>query len=178
MNNIEVEVRTFISKEKYQELKEFFNKNAKFIKHDNQETHYFDLGEDIRIQKNNYFAKIWFKKGKIHDDSRKELEVKFDKEDFNKIAEIFKSINLKTSIKWFRERYEYKWQDITVDLDYTRGYGYILELEKLTQESESKKTHKELTEKLKELGLEITPKKEFNKQFKYYENNWKKLIKK
>lgn len=177
MKNIEVEARTFINKEKYQELKKFFGKNAEFIKHDNQETHYFDCDEDIRIQKNNYFAKIWLKKGKIHDDSREEIEIKFDKDDFDKIEKIFLAINLKTKVKWFRERYEYKWGDITVDLDYTREYGYILEFEKLTKESESKETHKKLTQKLGDLGLEITPKEEFDRKFKYYENNWEKLIK-
>ena len=30
--NIEVEIRSFISKEKYDELMEFFNKNSKFVK--------------------------------------------------------------------------------------------------------------------------------------------------
>ena len=177
MKNIEVEARIFITKQQYKKLKKFFDKNAKFIKHDNQETHYFDLDEDIRIQKNNYFAKIWFKKGKIHDDSREEIEVKFAKEDFNKIAKIFKAVNFKTKIKWFRERYEYKWGSIIVDLDHTKGYGYILELEKITRKSNSEKTYQELIEKIKNLELEITPKEEFAKKFKYYEKNWKRLIK-
>ena len=76
MNNIEVEIRSFISKEKYNELIEFFKKNAEFINEDYQETYYFDTKEDLRIQKNNYFSKIWMKKGKMHDEQREEIEIK------------------------------------------------------------------------------------------------------
>ena len=50
--NIEVELRSFISEEKYNELIDFFRTNAKFVKEDFQETHYFDVEQDLRIQKN------------------------------------------------------------------------------------------------------------------------------
>ena len=40
--NIEVEIRSFISKERYEELLEFFKKEGKFISEDYQETYYFD----------------------------------------------------------------------------------------------------------------------------------------
>jgi len=63
--NVEVEVRSFISKEKYVELLEFFKHNAKLVKEDDQETFYFDCAKDLRIQKNNTYSKIWLKKGKM-----------------------------------------------------------------------------------------------------------------
>ena len=44
--NIEVEARSFITKEKYEEFLDFFNKNAKFVKEDYQETFYFDSEQD------------------------------------------------------------------------------------------------------------------------------------
>ena len=58
MKNIEVEIKCFISKEKYEELLIFFNKNADFVNEDDQETYYFDAEHDLRIQKNNSFSKI------------------------------------------------------------------------------------------------------------------------
>ena len=42
MNNIEFEIRSFISKDKYNELIEFFKNNAEFLNEDYQETYYFD----------------------------------------------------------------------------------------------------------------------------------------
>ena len=82
---IEVEVRSFITKEKYDELLEFFKRNAEFINEDYQETYYFDSDADLRIQRNKFFSKIWLKKGRIHDDFREEVEIKFKKNDFEKL---------------------------------------------------------------------------------------------
>ena len=54
MNNIEAEVRSFISKEQYEKLLSFFKQNAKLLKEDYQETFYFDCESDLRIQRNNF----------------------------------------------------------------------------------------------------------------------------
>jgi uncharacterized protein YjbK len=86
--NIEVEIRSFISKEKYEELLDFFNKNAEFVKEDLQETHYFDCEQDLRIQKNNKGSKIWLKKGKIHDDAREEIEIFTQNESFDNLGKL------------------------------------------------------------------------------------------
>lgn len=174
--NIETEIRSFISKEKFDELLNFFKKNASLIKEDYQETFYFDCDEDLRIQRNNFFSKIWMKKGRIHDDYRKEIEIKFDKDEFEKLEKLFLSLGYNIDIKWFRKRFEFKWEDITVCLDFTRGYGYIIELEKMCSEDTKKQEFEKLKQKLKSLDVEITPKEEFNKKFLYYKENWKSLV--
>ncbi len=68
--NVEVEVRSFISEKQYKDLLDFLKKEGKFLKEDLQETIYFDCKEDLRIQKNKFFSKIWMKKGKMHDNER------------------------------------------------------------------------------------------------------------
>ena len=176
MNNIEVETRSFISNEEYNKLLEFFKENAKLEKEDFQETHYFDTKEDLRIQKSNSGSKIWMKKGKIHDDWREEIEIKLNKEDFEKAKEIFTTIGLKTEIKWLRNRNQFNWNGIKVCLDYTKGYGFIIELEKLTSEDQKEEVFSDLQEKLKELGVKITSKEEFETKFNYYKENWEELI--
>lgn len=174
--NIEVEVRSFISKDKYEELLEFFKKQGKFVNEDCQITYYFDIKEDLRIQKNNFFSKIWLKKGKIHDSYRKEIEIKFDRDDFEKLEKLFLALGFNIKIKWFRKRHTFKWQDIDVMVDYTKGYGYIIELEKMSSKQEKEKTLELLKQKLKILNISLTPKKEFDKKYKYYKENWKKLV--
>lgn len=171
---LEIEIRSFITKEKYQELVNFFKSNSKFLKEDYQETFYFDSKEDLRIQKNNFFSKIWMKKGKIHDEQREEIEIKFPKEDFEKLEKIFLSAGLKVKIKWFRNRMEFLWDDINVCLDYTKGYGHIIELEKISEDNKNEALNY-LKEKLSSLGIEQTPREEFEKKFKEYESNWKNL---
>jgi predicted adenylyl cyclase CyaB len=101
------------------------------------------------------------KKGKIHEECREEIEVKSDKSNFNKLGEIFKNLGHNVKIKWFRKRHTFNWDGIIVTIDYTKGYGYIIELEKMADESTK----------------ELTPKEEFNKKYEFYKDNWKDLVK-
>ncbi len=130
----------------------------------------------MRIQKNNSYSKILLKKGKIHDDHREEIEIKFDRVEFEKLERLFLAIGFKTEIKWFRKRFEFAWQDITVCLDFTKGYGYIIELEKMCSENDKETEYKRLKQILEFLKVKITPKEEFSKKFQYYKKNWKSLI--
>ena len=57
MSNIEVEIRSFLTKDRFDKLLEFFKLNAKLDKEDYQETYYFDCEQDLRIQKNNLGCK-------------------------------------------------------------------------------------------------------------------------
>lgn len=174
---IEVELRSFITKEQYGSFIDFFMKNAKFLGEDEQETHYLNTEQDLRIQKNKYHSKIWMKKGKLHDSQREEIEVKHDKSDFDKISQIFREIGIDTKIKWFRKRHSFNWDDITVALDYTKGYGYIIEFEKLTSDADKDAALELLKNKMKELNIPLTPKEEFDKAYNHYKENWRDLTK-
>jgi len=177
MKNIEVEIRSFISEEKYQELLDYFKKEGEFLGEENQETHYFDTKEDLRIQKNDNYSKIWMKKGELHDDHREETEIKFDTDQFGELEKLFLGLGFGVEIKWFRKRNNFKWKDVDVMIDWTKGYGYIIELEKMSTEEEKDKTLEFLKEKFKELNIPLTPKDEFDKKFKDYKENWRELIK-
>jgi predicted adenylyl cyclase CyaB len=174
--NIEVEIRSFISKEKYEELLEFFKQNSKFVKEDFQETHYFDCEQDLRIQKNNKGSKIWLKKGKIHDDAREEIEIFTEGDKFEDLEKLFNALGYNIQIKWLRKRFQFDWNGIKVCLDYTKGYGYIIELEKLSDEDNKDIILNELKEKLNELKILLTPKDEFDERYNYYKENWRRLI--
>ena len=134
--NIEVEIRSFISEEEYERLMKFFKENSEFLVEDDQITLYFSGNEDIRIQKSKKFAKVWMKRGKIHDEHREEIEVKFKTEEFDKMLKIFTYLGYEIEIKWIRKRNSFKWDDIDVMIDHTQGYGYIIELEKISNEKD------------------------------------------
>ena len=168
----EVEVRSFISKEKYQQLKEFFSKKAKLLEERNEETFYLNSDQDLRIQKTDDGAKVWLKKGKLHDNSRQELEVLFNRDDFKKMKDIFKAIGFEPEIKWERKRMIYNWDGLTCMLDHTKNYGYIIELEKIVDKKETKEVYDRLKEKLKSLGVSITPKEEFDRRYKEYKRKY------
>lgn len=176
MGRIETEIRSFVSKEQFDSLLNFFNKNAELVAEDYQETFYFDSKEDLRIQRNNFFSKIWLKKGDMHDDHREEIEIKFDREEFENLKKLFITLGYSVDIKWFRTRYEFKWNDIKVCLDYTKGYGHIIELEKMCSDDTKDKSLGILKEKLQSLNILLTPKEEFKQKFEHYKKNWKELV--
>lgn len=173
MDNIECEVRSFVDKGQYENLLARFKKEAVFLGEDDQTTYYFDAPCDLRIQKNNHFSKIWTKKGRMHDESREEIEIKFAKEDFEKLEKIMLSLGLNVSIKWFRTRNAFKLDDISLALDHTKGYGYIIELEKMASPDAKDETVRYLKNKMETLGIKITPREEFDQKYQYYKENWR-----
>ncbi len=177
MQNIEVEIRSFLTEEQYKYFLEYFKQNSEFVNEDYQETYYFDGSQDLRIQKNNFYAKIWLKSGKIHDEQREEVEIKFNKEDFIQAEKLFLSLGYKIQIKWFRTRNIFKWQDISVTIDYSKGYGYIIELEKMSDEENKNKDLEYLKNKMTELDIIQTPKEEFDAKYNYYKEHWEELTK-
>ncbi len=173
--NIEVEIRSFISKEKYEELLEFFTAKGELLEEELQETHYLNSEKDLRIQRNDSFAKIWLKEGNIHDEFREETEVRFNKEDFEKIRAILSNIGMETSIKWVRKRHLFDWKGIKVAIDNTRGYGRIIELEKMSTEEKKNEDLEILKETMKELEVNLTSREEFDNKLEEYKKNWRSL---
>ena len=176
MKNIEVELKSFVSEERYQTLLTYFHKEAEFLGQDEQITYYFDCPEDFRIQQSGNYSKICLKKGKVHDYQREEYEVRCAKEDFEKLEKMFSLLGYKPEIKWFRNRHSFKWGDVDVAVDSTRGYGNIIELEKMSDETGKDRALVELREKLNELGIPLTPKEEFTEKFEYYKTHWQELV--
>ncbi len=78
-------------------------------------------------------------------------------------------------IKWFRKRHEFEWEGIKVCLDFTKSYGYILELEKMCTEDAREQTLNLLKERFALLNIPLTTREEFDRRFHYYKEHWKTL---
>jgi len=176
MRNIECEIRSFVTEEQFKKLRAYFRKEAEFLGSDKSVTYYFNSPEDLRIQKNSTHSKVWLKKGKMHDNDREEIEIRCPKEDFEKLKSLFSALGYKVSVKWYRARNSFKWGDIDVALDFTKGYGYITELEKMASEEDKTETLEYLKSKMNKLGLIETPKEDFDKKYEYYKENWRELV--
>ena len=173
MKKFEVEVRSFISNSQYKNLIKRLKKIAKFKGEINEETIYCG-SERLRVRRNDKSSYLILKSGKIHQNFRREIEIKFQIEDFEKMKELFERIGFPIKAVWLRKRKIYQWEGIKVLLDDTKGYGKIIELEKMAKENEKEKVFSELKKKLKELGIKkITSKEVFDKKFKNYLKNWK-----
>ena len=75
-NRVEVEVRTLISLPEYKKLSQKLKRIAKFEKEIREETIYLG-SERLRIRKDQKACYLIFKFGKIHQDSRREIEIEF-----------------------------------------------------------------------------------------------------
>ena len=173
---IEVELRSFLTKEQYDSLVCLFETYGNKIKEDEQITYYFSGAQDLRIQKSKNYSKIWLKKGGMHDDAREEIEIMMPIEEFENLERLFVQLGYEVETKWFRIRKQFLCRDIEVSLDYTKGYGYIIELERLCTEDAKEKVIEELKKKFEEIGLEVTPKEIFDEKYRYYKENWRNLI--
>jgi predicted adenylyl cyclase CyaB len=177
MKNIEVELRSFISDKKYGQLLKLFNKEGKLVSKDNQITYSLNNKNNIRIQKNDFYSKLWIKlsEGNQHDAVHEEVEIRFSKNDFDKMEKAVTLMGFAPKIKWFRKRHTFKWRGINAMVDYTKGYGYILELEKLCNKGEEASALKTLNERIRDLNIKVTPKEEFDKRYAHYKENWRRL---
>ncbi len=174
--SIEVEVRSFITKEQYENLLERMSTEGVEQENTSQVTTYFTGEHDLRIQKSDQSAKLILKAGVIHDRAREELEVAISPVEYPKLQRILETIGFGVDITWYRTRHRFTWKDLTICLDDTRGYGYILEIEKMVEgESETQAAEKSLHALLKELDIQLTPRSDFEKAFSEYQSHWREL---
>ena len=164
----EIEIRTFVTKDKYEQLYDKFIKNEGFVV-DKQLTIYFDFKIDVRLQLSNQGCKVWIKWWKIHDIVREEKEFWFSERDFLKVFEML-SVFFKHKTYWLRKRLKWYVDDIKVCIDYTKGYGRVVEVEKLVDDEKYKeKVKRQLEDFLKNLvKWDISKKEEFQRRYKEY----------
>ncbi len=174
---IECELRALITEAQFNDLLERLKREAMYAGEDHQETYYFSGPHDLRIQRNNFYAKIWLKKGALHDEAREEIEVRCPREEFENLANLFSVLGYEVEIKWFRTRHAFKvMKDISVMLDHTEGYGYIFEVEQICFPEQREHVLALLRETLDQMGISPTPKEEFDKKYAFYKKHWRELI--
>ena len=175
--SIEVEIRSFITEKQYSNLLSKFSREGTVLESDTQETVYFKGEQDFRIQRGERSAKFVLKGGKIHDEAREEIEVTVQPSDFPTLKRMVSLLGYEPDIIWHRNRTQFEWQGISVSLDITRGYGRILELERIVETpTEATRAQAELEHVLAEIGIPRTPRSEFEKAFQNYQTHWRELM--
>jgi adenylate cyclase class IV len=83
-----------------------------------------------------------------------------------------------TKIKWFRIRRKYLLDCVDISLDYTVGYGYIVEAEVIIDNDKNLQNAKEKVYALfNKLNVKVTPEAIFTKKYNDYKMNWSKYTK-
>ncbi len=176
MKNIEVEIQSLVSGKDWVRLRKFFDKKAKFLGEHHDKTSYFEKNGRIRIRIEPRAAYFISKSGKMHDKAREEIEIKFSKKDVLPAEEFLKSLGFPLQIRWSRRRRKYLWDGITVTLDDSKGYGKLIELEKMSDMRGRKTIQEKLLKKFKLLKIPMTSRKILDQRFRNYLKTWRRFF--
>ena len=174
MENIEVEIKTLLTKEQYQQFLAFFSKKGELLDEDDQITYYFDGDKDLRIQQNNSYSKIVLKEGAMNAQQRDETEILCDRDYFEELEHLFTALGYEIKIKWFRHRHSFAWQGITVTVDDTQHFGYMIELEIMSTPENKDTALATLKKKMQVLGLQENPEL-LQRKHEEYVKHWKEF---
>lgn len=172
---IEVELRSFVDEATYARLEKHFRQTGKLTENTRQITHYLEHPVDTRIQLSQNGGRVWQKLGKMHESQRQEFEIKMSRTDAQSALEIFKNLGLGIKVSWFRHRLAFEMNGLSVTLDNTVGYGRILEVEILCEESAAAQSEAKLREFITSLGLAPAQKTDFDAAFAAYVKDWHTL---
>jgi adenylate cyclase class IV len=167
---IEVEKRSFITKNIYDKI---LTKYQKKIITTKQITYYFNGEKDFRIMFMKDKVRLWLKEGHMHDDYRQEYEVLVDKQYGNTLLDMLHALGYSEKIKWYRIRNEFIYEDINITLDYTEGYGYIIEGEILIDDEQRiDKATSKIEKMFNDFDINVSNKQQFTDKYNDYVNNW------
>jgi adenylate cyclase class IV len=173
---IEVELRTFITKTQYDKLLKKYKNN---ITTEKQITNYYNCKQDFRLMETKEYSQLWIKGGNMHDEFRKERIIKFDNTYKQPLKDMLVMLEYDVEIKWYRIRNKMRLlNDIDVCIDFTEGYGYILEVEKIVSNQELvDDAKKKLEQFLLDNKISLCEKIKFTEKYEYYKNNWREATK-
>lgn len=178
---LEIEKRGFLTEEKYNQLIEFFLKNAKNLGQDDKDVIYYIYPDKLlkavhNISKKN--AKISLKMNKIGEGSVfPETEVIFPEKDYEKIKFILdNTTNPEKVMSGIQKRINFVYKDCEFAIKWSKEWQYHFEVEKLVNdESLVADAEKELNSVAEELGIRIMTEDELKEFTKKAEENAKKL---
>ena len=173
--NIEVEHRGLLTKEKFNTLRKFLEKEGKFIKEkDRFSVIYSPRGKetlrihrspiDLRLRITNKKSELVLKYGKWSgSDARKEFSFPIDSAKFGEMTEFIKILGFYYGVLQATKTYVYMYKDIEFAIVQVPGFGYYFEAEILTEKKSIQSANQKIMLILKELGLNVLNDKDFYK---------------
>lgn len=171
----EIEIKSLLTKEKYEELKSILPQKFKQINQDSITTIRFKP-KDIRVRYSNKLNELVFKDGDPTNFSRKEITINLkDKEDCQQMISLLKELGFKDDPSWIKHKEEfivgYDHHEYTLSLQHIENFAYILEAEIMLGDDQTEKepVHiQNLKNILTSLGCIPIEANEFNQKIKEY----------
>ena len=167
------EKRTVISKEKLDELVNYFDNKAAVSATEKQVIYNYHTEEDLRLIRTNKYVKLDLKS--YNGENNKVYITKSQEKD---LIEMLFKIGINVDFKRFRIRHQYMYDNYYISIDENIKTGNIFRV-KVTYEEDDKL--KEVKENVKNLllslDIEDTPLDQFQKIYGKYRSDWADLTK-
>lgn len=170
---MKVEKRTFISKEKYDQLVAFLDQNSVKKKREYQIVNTFRSDHDFRIIVTKHYIKLNLKK---NGRTSEEYNVMINPIYHQDLIGIYQNLGMVITLKRYRIRNQYIYQNLFITVDDVHKYGYVLRVMAEDQETGTK-AEEALTSFLKQQAVTLLPSSEFNERFTTYRLNWPEFTK-
>jgi predicted adenylyl cyclase CyaB len=93
--------------------------------------------------------------------------------DIEQLDDLVLAAGFELEAKWSAARKMYLFKDMTVDVMFSPGYGYVVEFEKvISDESQIEQTRQNLLALMRDFGVEELNAERLNRMFAYYNQNW------
>lgn len=180
VKKIEIEFRSIFDKNRYNELKNFLDINAKNLGEDDKDVFFFIMPDRLlkivnNISKNN--AKLVLKLNKIGKGSDfEEVEIPILQSSFNEMVKLFTNFAITENImQSFQKRQNYFYKGVELALKHSDVWGYHLELEIVINNLNEKQLAEQKIIKIAdELGIKLMTDQELAKFTKNAEEKYKK----
>jgi len=175
-NYVDCEVRVLLNEGQYEGLKARLFGDATLLGEDWEETRYYEGPHDLRIQKTGSRARLLLRQPKAIGSAQERIEIPVAGHQFDDLANFLDALGYKVGIVWHRHRMTFAWGGMSASLDYTKGYGHVLEIKKSVLQEERERVNRELHELLDLLNLRATPKPVLHDRFTWYRMRWRELL--
>lgn len=165
-----VEKRTFIKKDKYIELANYFKTNCTLEANFNQIIYKYKSDLDFRLifDAKNAYLRL---RGVVNHNEDIKIDIKNDQ--IKDLTVVLRNLGMYEETKWYRHRMIFKFRNYTITLDETYQYGYVISISKPINDIEQlNAVHDELDNIFNAFKIKITTKEEFNDRYKYYKIHW------
>lgn len=174
MAKIEVEHRGLLTKEKFDKLKAFFEKEGKFLSEKKRFSLIYTSGSqveddrdvltDIKLRITNKKTELAVKHGKWSGkDARKEFNFFIDNKKFEDMIDLLKILGYHHVALMANTKLDYLFNSIEFSLVTVPEWGHYFEAEILTDEKSKDKADKKIDKELNNLGLHVLDEKGYYK---------------
>lgn len=169
MGMIVVEKRTFINKDKYEQLMNLFKQKNIPMQKVNQVIYKYKSELDFRLIYDSEKAVLRLR-GITGEDEEKIVHIK--PEEVSILATMLRHLGMYEEMKWYRVRTTIPLRDYLITMDETYQYGYVVSIAKEVPLEQREQAMQELDQLFQQLQIPITTKEQFNDRYKYYKLKW------